>query len=500
MQIITMYLPQFHRVKENDEWWGEGYTDWTSAKNAKPLFEGHYQPHLPLKGNYYDLMDINSLKWQASLMKKYGIDAQCIYHYWFENGRQILEKPAELLKDNKDIDMNYCFCWANKTWARSWSNIKGATVWSDKFENGVASDDNGILLKQSYGNTKDWEEHYNYLISFFRDERYVKKDNKPVFVIYNCKEIKSLNNMMDCWNKLAIKDGFAGVYVIGAGADDNSIVNKRLQIAPGNALPMVRRGKKVDELRILDYKEVWDRVISKAYLYKDELIGGFVGFDDTPRRGNRGMVIDDLDVATYRNYLQKLLCIAEFNNNDFVFINAWNEWGEGMHLEPDEKNGFSFLEATRDAKLNYYHLMEEIEFNSKFYDGQGEEIKALNSTISQYGNYWKVMNIMLECWDNEAFLFNQLKGVPKRICIYGLGMLGKHFISLIEKLGQEIQIVCCIDLNRKEYKDYKVISSEDQIPEADLVINTVVYDVDKIRKQLLEHGAKEVLSIMELFD
>ena len=150
-KIISMYLPQFHRVKENDEWWGEGFTEWTAVKQADSLFDGHYQPRIPLNGNYYDLLDKETMQWQADLMKKYGIDGQCIYHYWFKEGRQILEKPAQNLLKWTDIDMPFCFCWANESWARTWSGLKNTNAWSAKQEPKKQGDHNGLLLEQYYG-------------------------------------------------------------------------------------------------------------------------------------------------------------------------------------------------------------------------------------------------------------------------------------------------------------------------------------------------------------
>ena len=155
IKIISMYLPQFHRVKENDEWWGEGFTEWTAAKQAHPLFENHYQPHIPLNQNYYDLLDKKTMQWQADLMKKYGIDGQCIYHYWFKNGRQILERPAENLLHWTDIDMPFFFCWANESWARTWSHLRNRTPWSTELEPKQKAGDNGVLLEQQYGEEKE---------------------------------------------------------------------------------------------------------------------------------------------------------------------------------------------------------------------------------------------------------------------------------------------------------------------------------------------------------
>ncbi len=217
MKVLAMYLPQFHRVKENDEWWGEGFTEWVSVKDAEPFFDGHYQPRIPQDQNYYDLMDKDTMVWQSSLMKKYKIDGVCMYHYWFKHGRQILEKPAQNLLQWKEIDMPFCFCWANETWARSWSRIQNKNVWSAVREQDKNEDKNGILLEQDYGNEAQWRQHFEYLLPFFKDERYIKVEDKPLFLIYKESEISCLPEMLECWKKLAEMNGLKGIYIIGAG-------------------------------------------------------------------------------------------------------------------------------------------------------------------------------------------------------------------------------------------------------------------------------------------
>ena len=221
MKVLAMYLPQFHRVKENDEWWGEGFTDWTTVKQAKPLFEGHNQPHVPSDENYYDLLDKNTMRWQTSLMKKYGIDGMCMYHYWFEDGRKILEKPVENLLNWKEIDMPFCLCWANETWARSWSGLQNVNVWADTCEPDKKTGKK-ILLKQRYGNYKDWKEHFEYLLPFFRDDRYIKVDGKPVFVFYKAECIPCFEDMVEAWQQLAIESGINGIYIIANGCKKSS--------------------------------------------------------------------------------------------------------------------------------------------------------------------------------------------------------------------------------------------------------------------------------------
>ena len=187
MKTIAMFLPQFHRVKENDEWWGEGYTDWMAVKNAQKLFDEHYQPREPLQENYYDLLDKKTFEWQAGLMHKYDIDGLCFYHYYFKDGKKILEKPAENLLQWKDVDMPFCFCWDNTPWARTWSTIGEKAIWSDKYEKKYDQEGNGILLEQSYGGEKEWREHFQYLLPFFKDNRYLKKKN----ILRNDRHIKT---------------------------------------------------------------------------------------------------------------------------------------------------------------------------------------------------------------------------------------------------------------------------------------------------------------------
>ena len=183
MKVISMYLPQFHRTKENDEWWGEGFTEWTTVKSAEKFHQSQYQPRVPLNCNYYSLLEKSTMIWQADLMKQYGVDGQCFYHYWFKDGRQILEKPAQNLLQWKEIDIPFCFCWANESWARTWSRIGDKNPWANIFER-EERNGSGILLEQKYGEEEQWKRHFEYLLPFFKDERYIKIENRPVFLIY----------------------------------------------------------------------------------------------------------------------------------------------------------------------------------------------------------------------------------------------------------------------------------------------------------------------------
>ena len=169
-KIVALYLPQFHEVKENSEWYGNGYTDWTAVRNAKPLYKGHMQPKRPLNNNYYDLTNIEVLRWQTALAEKYGIDGFCFYHYWFDSNTRLLEKPAQILLNHKEININFCFSWVNESWKRTWSNIEKGNIWCDAFdpiENSDGVKDRGLLVKQRFGREEEWKKHIEYLIPFF---------------------------------------------------------------------------------------------------------------------------------------------------------------------------------------------------------------------------------------------------------------------------------------------------------------------------------------------
>lgn len=358
MKIIAFYLPQYHRVKENDEWWGEGFTEWTNVKKARPVFKGQVQPKIPLNENYYDLLDKKTVEWQTELMHKYGISGFCYYHYWF-NGRKLLEKPAENLLEWKEINQPFCFSWANNTWARTWSAVR-CTNW-------VVSDKKSgpdVLIEQTYGEEKDWAEHYNYLREFFFDSRYIKKDNKPVFLIYRLGDIDCAEAMLKKWQELAKEDGFNGIYIVSMNQHPNvpyvdavamygnygkyarntfkgyynRLVN-RLKLPFKNFLP------------VYNYKTVWRGMV------KEKPIEGFttypgavVMYDETPRRGEQATYLKKASPKVFKKYLGLQIEKAEkVCHSDMIFLDAWNEWGEGNYLEPDVENGYAYLEAVREC-------------------------------------------------------------------------------------------------------------------------------------------------------
>ncbi len=365
MNVIAFYLPQFHEIPENNEWWGKGFTEWVNMKKATPLFDGHYQPRIPLDGNYYDLSDVNVMKWQASIAKEHGVTGFCFYHYWF-GGKLLLEKPVKNFLDDKSIDIDYCFSWANETWTKAWADKKDA-----------------VLISQDYGSEKEWAEHFEYFLPYFKDDRYIKEDGKPFLVIYRPDLIPNLNDMLDYWNEMAITNGFSGMvfayqhvsFYLDENRDDSRF-KYNIEYQPVYARALMDRSRSTNSLRhtvskllikaekILhteiranlpqevkkyDYDETWEFILSMKPDSKS-IPGAFVDWDNTPRRQNRGMVYLGGNPEKFRKYFSRLLvkCREEYKKN-YVFIFAWNEWAEGGYLEPDERYKYGYLMSIQEA-------------------------------------------------------------------------------------------------------------------------------------------------------
>ena len=499
MKIIAMYLPQFHRTKENDEWWGEGYTEWVAVKGADKLFTNHYEPRRPLNDNYYNLLEKETMQWQAGLMSKYNVYGMCFYHYWFKDGRRILEKPAENLLKWHDINMPFCFSWANETWARSWSKISDKNSWFMNKESDVTENrnDKGILLEQSYGDEDDWKEHFMYLIDFFKDDRYIKINNMPIFIIYKPQLITCFGQMKKLWNELAMKNGFDGIYFIATNDKKcNEIYDAIMYQQPGNVISRYFGGSTYSEefpiKCCIDYEEMWKSIISMAEGREENTyLGGMVGYDDTPRRGNNGTSLINASPEIFKKYLKKLIKINENNKVEYVFLNAWNEWGEGMYLEPDEQYKFEYLEAIKEALEEY----------------KDETIPVANAAsvndqkiVERYRGYWKVLDQWLCIKEIGKSVSEYLNANNVRqIAIYGVGMLGKHLIKELE--NTEINIAYCVDrfVNSGE-NDYKTYSMDEKLPYVDAIIVTVIYDFENIQNQISKKFDGEIISLDTLIN
>ncbi len=368
-KVFAAYLPQFHEIEENNKFWGKGFTDWVAVKSAKPLFAGHNQPQKPLNEEYYDLSDPCSIEKQAQLANQFGIDGFNIYHYWFQDGHAVLQKPAELILQNKNIEIEYFFSWDNCSWKRSWSNISG-NDWTTKFEPDMENEKGSpYLLKLDYGNQEQWRQHFDYLLPFFKDSRYLKIDNSPVFMFFTNTDIKSMKKMGECWKEWAKESGFSGLFLVQkkvpffryqifdaeffyqpiyAAWMKRRAVENRIK----RYLPFIYRKKKGPF--IYEYERVWKKIYSEAKknIKKNCIIGSFVGYDDTPRRGEQGTVIVNQSVDIFKEYFEKLYKLCCKNECDIMLITAWNEWGEGAFLEPDMINEYNYLNVIKEVK-NY---------------------------------------------------------------------------------------------------------------------------------------------------
>lgn len=353
-KVLAMYLPQYHVIPENNEWWGEGFTEWTNVKSAVPLFEGHYQPRVPANGNYYDLSNPEIMAKQMLLAKHYGIDGFCIYHYWF-NGKQLLEKPANMLLERENIELPFCFCWANEPWTRKWDGNEGSKV---------------TLIGQNYGNIEDWHKHYRYLSGFFKRKEYIKVEEKPVLVIYKQEHIDERKDMLMLWNAMAIEDGFPGIFVINTRRDNvpfrelygdaffdfepfatiRSVLPSELEMAANFYI-----GNRDDNAgmvyRVYDYEKICQYMHKRNVISDKHYLGMFTWWDNSARLGmNTGLLFENATPDVFKKNFKIQYHRAVKANHEFLFINAWNEWAEGTYLEPDERFGLGYLEAIKTVR------------------------------------------------------------------------------------------------------------------------------------------------------
>lgn len=359
-KVLAYHLPGFHRIPENDEWHGEGFTEWVTTKKGEVYSKYQYQPKVPLNHNYYDLSKIDDIKWQCEIARKHGVDGFCFYHYWF-GGKKIFEKPSELLLNSKDMEIEYCFAWANEEWRNTWT---------DKLDNPP------LLLGQDYSNLNDWKKHFEYLLEFFNDERYIKIDNKPVFLIYHLEQIPNYELRFNEWNEMAIRSGFAGIHLVQMVSGDltrqikTDVINAKVDFEPVRSLaskekyalkPWRIRRTLYDKLvkknilhefifDIVDYSSFWKSILEKKYLKEEDYYySGFINWDSTPRKGKRAWFMKGATPKLFEYFFGKVYNNTIKEKKPLIFLFAWNEWGEGAYLEPDERFGYGYLEAIRNV-------------------------------------------------------------------------------------------------------------------------------------------------------
>jgi lipopolysaccharide biosynthesis protein len=339
---IAFYLPQFHAIPENNEWWGEGFTEWTNVTRAIPQFLGHHQPRLPGPLGFYDLSYVDPIKKQVELAKWYGIHGFCFYYYWF-SGRRVLEKPLDLFLHHQEIDFPFCICWANENWTKRWDGL-----------------DQDVLLNQEYSVEID-ENFALDVVPILLDPRYIRVDGKPLLIIYRPPIIPKFQERLEKWRNVFRREGVGEVmiYMVQGFAQYDPIpwgCDGAIEFPPHN-IGFGERNRAA-ELHIInpDYEgEIVDAADVFANACKSESIdkqyrwirGCCPSWDNEARKPGRGWTMINSTPDHFRDWLKYLVSNGapkSFRNEEnYLFVNAWNEWAEGAHLEPDRQHGYAYL-------------------------------------------------------------------------------------------------------------------------------------------------------------
>ena len=356
VKMLAYYLPQFHTFKENDEWWGKGFTEWTNTRASMPLFDGHYQPRTPHKDiGYYDLSNIETLKKQAELAKQHGIYGFCFYYYWF-SGKRLMEKPVDLLIEHKEIDIPFCLCWANENWTRAWD---GQTK--------------SILIKQDYSE-KDDETFIVDMKKYIDDSRYIRINGKPLVVVYNPGQIPNCEKSFNTWRKVAREIGIGEILIWTCRTSNNTakrlniedLIDAEVEFPPhntwlddfavrdielnGKSASIFNYQKLVEAIKY-DFKNGFDVEENAKPIHHSCMMA----WDNAARRKNNWFTYHSFSLKSLYDWV-KIICEQarrDFSEEErFVFVNAWNEWAEGTYLEPDEKFGYANINTISKALFN----------------------------------------------------------------------------------------------------------------------------------------------------
>ena len=347
-RVIALYLPQYHPIPENDVWWGKGFTEWTNVGKAKSLFKGHYQPRVPADLGYYDLRVPETRKAQAAMAREHGIEGFCYWHYWFGNGKRLIERPFNEVVASGEPDFPFCLAWANETW-------KG-------FAHGLKN--RNILIEQKYPGIEDYTAHFYEVLPAFRDKRYITVDLKPLFYIYQPLNLPDAKVFIELWQDLAIKNGLKGVYFV-ANFDDykkyDEIINFGFDGVHLNRLFDYRKEHETFFAKIQSFVKrkvfnipnylTYKKVFSSFSGIEDKVENIFPtiipGWDHTPRSGREGQVFHDSTPELFEKHIEVVLgnINEKPEERKIVFLKSWNEWAEGNYMEPDLKWGKRYLEA-----------------------------------------------------------------------------------------------------------------------------------------------------------
>ena len=373
-RVIALYLPQYHPIKENDKYWGKGFTEWTNVAKAKPLFKGHYQPRIPADLGFYDLRLPQIRKEQAELAKEAGIEGFCYWHYWFGNGKEVLQMPFDEVVKDKSIDFPFCLGWALHDWTtKTWE--KGKSTAADT-----------MIFKQEFPGEEDDTKHFYRLLDAFKDDRYIKVDGKLLFSILVPRKMPEPKRFMDLWNKLAKENGLPEFYFVGIidsmptitkdnikdidkAIDDNisdlkgigfdavgTTDQKYAELKTGGKLRKIifaafRRIAPGALIEKFDYSKIMDNFYSPSDRREDVYPQLLAGWDRTPRSGRKAIIYYNNTPETFEKAARNAVdCVKNKSpEHRIVFLNSWNEWGEGAYMEPDLKYGKGKINKLRNV-------------------------------------------------------------------------------------------------------------------------------------------------------
>lgn len=358
--IIAFYLPQFYPTETNDKWWGEGFTEWTNVRNARPLYWGHYQPKVPTELGYYDLRQQDVREAQAAFAREAGIGAFCYWSYWFGGGREELDEPFDAVVESGKPDFPFMLCWANESWHTG-------------FWNRGERKQKSVIVQQTYPGDDDIYAHFYRRLKAFKDNRYLKIENRPVFMIYEWRSVPQVERFIRIWNELAIKAGFDGIYFIAHLKHPHDLRNIDEPLAKGfdavntirlweadfSTTTKVSRGfRKLNNMlfgvpRVRSYKS-----ISRHFVADDDRREGVFptlvpNWDHSPRSGRNALIFHNSTPTLFERHCREVLTnVRHKSGPNMVFLRAWNEWGEGNYMEPDLKYGKGYIEALKKAVDN----------------------------------------------------------------------------------------------------------------------------------------------------
>lgn len=357
-RLIAFYLPQYHPIRENDEWWGKGFTEWTNVAKAKPLFKDHYQPRLPADLGFYDLRVPEVRQAQADLARAHGIEGFCYWHYWF-NGKRLLNLPFDQVVASGEPDYPFCLGWANESWSGIWHGSPDR-----------------ILIEQTYPGKKDFERHFEALLPAFKDRRYMTIDGRKLFIVYKPTKLPKPSEFTSLWNQLAREAGLEGFFFVGVARSwqpHEHGFDAMMPPAPATQVrnfPKTLAGKTADRItkrlagnNLESITRQWrDRPTVREYkalvshtcngpLADYEFPVVLPNWDNTPRSGSNGLVLMNSHPKLFGALLRKALKQVDSrpSEHQLVFLKSWNEWAEGNYLEPDSRHGLAYLEVIKET-------------------------------------------------------------------------------------------------------------------------------------------------------